>query len=193
MTQYITKGAMNTDYDYLQDIKLIVENTGVYPVTHPVLEDVRFVKWSGSAKPNSHHYGDGGLLKHTYEVLVMAIATGRTMGLPEADLKKLVVAAIWHDYGKIWDYELGKEWGPTRHKKEVRHLIRSVIECEKFAAKTKEMSKEDVAWVTAVMLSHHGDFHGTTHPPLNAAAWILSCCDKISARATEALAGNNMF
>jgi len=42
-------------------------------VANQILTDSRFCKWTGSSKPNLHHYGNGGLLKHTREVVELSL------------------------------------------------------------------------------------------------------------------------
>lgn len=48
----------------------------------PVLEDSNFSIWSGSGKPEHHHYGDGGLIKHTWEVVNLCmVVSGQYLNL----------------------------------------------------------------------------------------------------------------
>ena len=54
---------------YKQHLIDRANNLGVYDIASVVIADPRFELWSGSSKEHQHHYGKGGLIQHTYEVL----------------------------------------------------------------------------------------------------------------------------
>ena len=189
--------------DYLQELKDL-QKTFKHPaaiLADKVLNDPKFSEWSGSSKSHQHHYGDGGLLQHTYEVTMIAMQTADLYRFHVFEQLELFLAAVWHDYGKIWDYEkvdthlppnksgVTEAWTGNDHRKYIRHLTRSAIEWEKHIDGYPRYSafRDDV---THDILSHHGDFAGSPHPPQTKIAWILHLADNTSARITDAMNGH---
>ncbi len=90
--------------------ELIIEILdGIDPVLKqicaPMLEtdDHQLAYWPAAV--SKHHGYYGGLMKHTYEVLRFAL--DMVANIPKADKTIIAVAAVWHDYGKLWDYNVG--------------------------------------------------------------------------------------
>ena len=174
-----------------------------------VLNKPEFALWSGSSKPGQHHYGTGGLLRHTQEVLAYSLVNAgiaRMFG-KEVDGLVLFLAALYHDVGKIWDYipvkssgngkydedyeipigeiESSTTWMGGPHKREIHHISRSAIEFSKAVALTGE-GKDIEDKVLHCILSHHGTREwGSPVAPKSREAWLLFLCDGISARTTD--------
>ena len=60
--------------DYKQHLIDRANNLGVYDIASVVIDDPRFELWSGSSKRHQHHYGKGGLIQHTCEVVGLCFA-----------------------------------------------------------------------------------------------------------------------
>ena len=175
-----------------------------------VLNKPEFALWSGSSKPGQHHYGTGGLLRHTQEVLAYSLVNAgiaRMFG-KEVDGLVLFLASLYHDVGKIWDYaafnpegagvqdaplnliEISNKpdlvvWRGVGHKREIHHISRSAIEFSKAVALTGE-GKDIEDKVLHCILSHHGTREwGSPVAPKSREAWLLFLCDGISARTTD--------
>lgn len=194
----------------IEILKTISEKYSVYDCTKEVLENPKFEVWSGSGQPGQHHYGKGGLAKHTREVVELCLLNANYYTDKKIHLDELVLAAIWHDYGKIWDYKttnheslqnrinLGgydkygryitnvyDSWEKANHNREIHHISRSVIEFNKTADKLQlnVLLKDSV---THAILSHHGcREYGSPVSPNTEIAWILHLSDNISARVTD--------
>lgn len=163
-----------------------------------VLTDKKFYEWSACSHPTGHHYGTGGLQYHTWEVIKLCLDNADffiTQGKP-VDKKVLFLAALYHDIGKIWDYErdygdpeamVRKEdqWKGTDHKRCIHHISRSAIEwCH--TAKTWGLSVDLEEDVLHCILSHHGQREwGSPVAPKSREAWLLHLCDGLSARAAD--------
>ena len=52
-----------------------------YSLASNILNDERFLEWSGSSSPDKHHYGTNGLLLHTLEVTKLCFSTAKTLNL----------------------------------------------------------------------------------------------------------------
>ena len=61
----------------LEKLIQITKEYGVYDIAKFLLEDSRFGVWTGSSKPHQHHYGEGGLVKHTLEVVELCLQTNK--------------------------------------------------------------------------------------------------------------------
>lgn len=150
-----------------------------------VLGDERFLKCSGSSVYGKHHFGDGGLLTHTIEVINLCGFTAKV--LPgTVDQEVLFLAALWHDYGKCWDYTKNGQghfdWEVTDHYNLITHINRSAVEwfgaCGRFSINLELQNK-----VLHCILSHHGPAGPVI--PQTKEAWILHCSDLMSARVNE--------
>ena len=94
-------------WEYLKGAAVIHE---VYELAKVVLEDERFPIWSGSSRSHQHHYGKGGLLEHTFEVVRLCELNRENFlhgqDRPyDIDEVELFLAALFHDAGKMYDYE----------------------------------------------------------------------------------------
>lgn len=157
-----------------------------------VLDDPKFSTWPGSC--DKHHAHDGGLVEHTAEVFDGCLFAIENTKLP-LDANVLRVAAIWHDYGKLWDYEHNpnfgspmaghdgtREWRKTSAGKLVRHLPRSYSEFT-YAARTSGDKFEDtfIEAVSHCILAHHGHLNwGSPVEPKTPEAWALHLSDMLS-------------
>lgn len=181
----------------------IADNTDNYSVTTLaayVLDDFRFLKWTASAHPSVHHYGHGGLIQHTLEVVETCMQMHKYYG--GCDRNLLFLAALFHDFGKIWDYDRksdtftvvdgearqGEIWQSTDAKHKIYHITKSVLEFTKANAEAKQNALRDsqVDEVVHAILSHHGRPEWKSAvPPQTKMAWILHLCDSMSARVAD--------
>lgn len=157
---------MNADIQRLKDIAGGFSDDKVVEIANYLLDDEDFQICSGSSKPFQHHYGDGGLARHTLEVvelcqynhdLFLKNRWGKNISDGEGiDELELFFAALFHDAGKMYDYEripetqtiITKEldsynltsapnqWTSAPHKRLIHHISRSSIiwseACSKF-------------------------------------------------------------
>ena len=183
-----------TDLDYLTNMAV---DYRVWEIASHVIDNPKFPIWSGSVD-NKHHCGLGGLLKHTTEVVMLVEMNADFFieGKYKVNKKVLFLAALFHDIGKIWDYEplekpLGSHypnwdaWQGTSHKRQIHHISRSAIEWSKAVEKTGQC-KDIEDSVLHCILSHHGTREwGSPVMPHSREAWILHLCDSLSARAND--------
>lgn len=184
----------------------IADAFDVRNLANVVLNDWRFPIWSGSSKKNRHHYGKHGLVIHTAEVVKLCLENNRLMGRPIEE-KWLFSAALFHDAGKMWDYEPVTseetlklkneeyaEWQGTPHKTYIHHISRSVILWNEAVSKhpISGLHRGIVDEVTHAILAHHQlREYGSPVSPNTQMAWMLHLCDGISARMNDANNGLN--
>lgn len=163
----------------------------VYDYSKYVLEDERFWGWSASSlinndpkSPKLHHYGRGGLATHTTEVVELCLHNAERY--PGVNKRVLFLAALYHDVGKIWDYEFRDgEWYGNEHKRRIHHIIRSALFWNEVCVKKPNPYSEDVLHC---ILSHHGRREwGSPVAPDTKEAWLLHLCDAMSARMDDCL------
>ena len=172
--------------DRVSILRQTAEKLDCVTLASKVLDDKHFRFWSGSHHKRGHHYGDGGLLNHTFEVVALSLNTAELYSdSHKIDRRQLFLSALYHDYGKIWEYDRNEdgEWGPRdNHRRKIHHISRS--------------NTEWVIWATAMgadceltdgvshnILSHHGSREcGSPVAPYTKEAWILHLADSMSAR-----------
>lgn len=151
-----------------------------------ILSDLRFPLWSGSSKPIQHHYGDGGLIQHTSEVVLLSLDMYDKFKDKYAMDKRIIfLSALFHDCGKMRDYKkISDLWVPTNYRRLIHHLSRSAIEWSEASVYLPIDIREGVLHV---ILSHHGNRNaGSPVAPKTREAWIVHLCDGISARLNDA-------
>jgi 3'-5' exoribonuclease len=182
-------------YDPIEYLRKMAVEHHCADIAFVVLSNPKFARWSGSSEPNKHHYGDGGLAQHTYEVAVLCfqVAEGleQIYGMPSG--REIYLAALYHDLGKLWDYEphgpsmTGPAgWQAVPHKRLIHHISRSAIEWSR--AVDKYPAYRDIEdSVLHAILAHHGRREwGSPVAPKSRLAWLLHYCDAISARFSDA-------
>ena len=162
----------------------------VYDISAFVLGDRRFDIWSGSSKPTQHHYGKNGLSTHTWEVVELCFVNDKTLVL-HLDPIELFLSALFHDCGKMWDYQPDgpdyKEWCGTEHKRLIHHISRSALLWNSACTQHNFKYGKYADKVTHNILAHHGlRAWGSPVMPKTKTAWLLHLCDGISARMNDA-------
>jgi 3'-5' exoribonuclease len=169
-----------------------------------VIEDSRFPIWWGGLR-GQHHDFDGGLARHTREVIELCFDTKARLSLDKIDSKELFLSALFHDAGKMYDYQKNSRYGnvyydertdeelidtepkfiASTHKRLIHHISRSALIWSHAVTNTSYYDKyHDV--VLHNILSHHGQrTFGSPVAPKTQAAWLLHLCDGISARMND--------
>lgn len=175
------------DFEYLSRLNAATPEA-FRNVNHKVLLDPRFMFWPAAIR--HHHTGDGGLLRHTAQVVrgcELFYEQSEVCSPPGEGLmwSVLFTAALWHDYGKIWDYEkVDGVWCHTRHGSIINHLPRSYAEFM-FASSgvLPDNSRDEVGHL---ILSHHGRREwGSPVEPKTREAHALHLADMASSHVYE--------
>lgn len=164
------------------DLKSLIENYVWADVAHHVtLGNDRFRVAYGSGNPKHHHFRVGGLMEHTLEVIESGVKLIDTL-YPKVDKEVYILSALFHDYGKMWDYTDAGE--KVEHARIIHHISRSAIEFNILCSHTNFGVNEKLQdKVTHCILSHHGRREwGSPVAPKTKEAWLLHLCDCISAR-----------
>lgn len=176
--------------EYCQEIlTMYAEKFSVCEIAKRVIFDKQFIEQSGCHCELGHHYGKHGLLYHTTDVCVSCMENGFSYSSSyKLNLEELFLSALFHDYGKIWDYEYCEdkdEFVSTEHKRIIHHISRSAIEWN-IIARAHDYDSSATERVTHNILAHHGQReYGSPVAPKSREAWILHCCDQMSARVDD--------
>lgn len=130
-----------------------------------------FISGSYPASIKHHHAYDGGLLKHTYEVMKICENIADVMNFTEEQKDNLLFLALIHDLGKMNEYEHDEEdgWVKTDFGSHVEYGYYKMIDYDKMQA--------------ARLAAHHGRKEwGALFEPFDKISWALHLADMISAK-----------
>lgn len=143
-----------------------------------------FAKQTGSGAFNTHHYGVGGLIQHTREVIEIALNNNALLQCGVSE-KLIFIAGLWHDYAKIHDYEILDNGViiETQYKRRIHHISGSAIKFNnRVAANPGILSYEEIDDITHAILAHHGSRAlGSPVSPATPLAWLIHLADSTSA------------
>jgi len=186
---------------YCTLLRSMSEKMGVLDVYEELIRQYpQFEYWSGSHNHLLHHYGRGGLVRHTWEIIDVGMQVIPTLNLcDKLNPVPFFLAALFHDTGKMFDYELIENdtssfgdpnpeyWKPTEHRRLIHHLPRSVLIFHDVIKKFPELEAKYHDDVLHAILAHHGQReHGSPVAPKTRLAWLIHLCDSISARMDDA-------
>lgn len=182
-------GSQQTAFEKLYELSSsrYFEHLRVY--WEPVLNNPDFKVWSGSTG-DKHHYGNGGLVEHVYEVIQLSLTVNSTFDIDKKVNEDLIfLAGLYHDLGKMKDYIFnGSEWVSSSHKKLIHHISRSALDWHAAYLKAEQdvnnpVSESEFEDVLHAILAHHGlKEWGSPVEPITPLAYLLHYCDGISAR-----------
>lgn len=162
----------------------------VLNVAMVLLGDNLFQICSGSSKPGQHHYGNRGLIRHTAEVINLTdIVRIQYQDSYDVDKTELFFAALFHDSGKMFDYECSQfeGWHSVDHKRMIHHISRSGIIWNDAVKTNQELYDKYFEKVLHAILSHHMSREaGSPVAPKSRVAWMVTLCDNLSARMYDA-------
>lgn len=156
-------------------------------IYHSVFLNINFL--TQTASKTRHQSGDGGLLVHTYEVTKNAYSLGKTSSElgKKVDIDVLITSSIFHDLGKIREYERKDKDGIitfeyTHYKDYIGHIAYSMSSWND-SAEDNCLQGEFIEKVSHCILSHHGRLEwGSPVEPKTIEASILHFADMISAK-----------
>lgn len=186
---FIEKWEEDSKISYLGPLRVLDQlvkkcvSSNFWPLCYYVLNDPDWRNGTGSTK--KHHVGPGQLVQHTMEVALNAVSMGQAVG---ANISDLVVAALWHDYHKKWDYEIDPEskepvakYRHTDRAGKIYHIAGSYGEFV-HAALAQYWAWSTVDRIGHILLSHHGRKEwGSPIEPKTLEAVLFHTADSLSA------------
>ncbi len=128
-----------------------------------------------AAPGGNHHEENGGLVLHLLGVEAKAKVLAKSY--QEVDLDSLSFAALFHDFGKC--YEFSKE-GETVYAA-LGHVAIALMLIPDMLAQ-QQATDEEIIHISHMLASHHGSFEeGALVEPMTVEAHILAAADKLDA------------
>lgn len=143
-----------------------------------------FQTCTGGLFVNRHHYGTHGLMTHTKEVIEIALELNKRSDVPE---NEIILAGLFHDTGKVFDYEeVDGKWVTTKHKRLIHHISRGALFWQECSLKIG-LDAKLIDDVLHAILAHHGKReYGSPVSPGTKLGWLIHLADTCSARIYEA-------
>ncbi len=130
-----------------------------------------------------HHAYLNGLLEHTLGVCKNCVSI--CANYPQLDKQVLLVAALFHDVGKIQELSGALATEYTNKGKLVGHISLGMQLFEKYLEKAK-IEEHLALHFKHLILSHHGELEfGSPKTPATAEAFILHYADNIDAKIAQ--------
>ena len=145
-------------------------------------DDKLWARYAQSPAATSvHHAYLRGLLEHTLNMCRLCESLADLY--PEADLDLLLAGAIFHDVGKVYEYESGPAFNKTVYGELVGHLAIGDQLVIQLAARVDGIPKEKVWHLRHLVLSHHGQLEfGAPVLPKTLEGLLLHFADNVDAK-----------
>lgn len=128
-----------------------------------------------------HHVRIGGLAEHSLDVCRIALAVSDISPWLDRDL--LTVGALFHDIGKIFEYQVAGDFRYTLDGKLVGHVVRGVSVTEEWIRCVPGFPERLAHELLHIILSHHGQLeHGSPKTPATAEALVIHYADDLDAK-----------
>ncbi len=144
------------------------------------MSDTLFTPYSQyPAATNVHHAFKGGLLNHIYQMLHMLEGLYPCLPYP-IKLEHCVLAILFHDYGKVYEYTPEGETKPDMYL--LGHIYISANRLQKILEEHK-VPTADINHILHIVLAHHGQMeYGSPVLPCTQEAILVTHLDNISAK-----------
>ncbi len=191
----------------IQELEKLAQLFCVEEIAAPIYLSPAFRIMTGSGASNLHHYGLGGLARHTYEVVNACLKTAALFPQYKEELRldEVYLAALFHDAGKVEDYtdtisataaqaDLATAfehttWIKTPHARRIHHICKSAILWSKAVDMQGTSRYKDMhdSVLHAIIAHHAWREWGSPCAPDTRLAWLLHLCDSLSARLNDCL------
>lgn len=133
------------------------------------------------AATSVHHAYLRGLLEHTLNMCRICEALAAIY--PDANRDLLLTGVIFHDAGKVYEYEAGPAFNKTVYGELVGHLAIGDQLVVQLAARREGIPREKVWHLRHLVLSHHGQLEfGSPVLPKTLEGLLLHFADNIDAK-----------
>lgn len=135
---------------------------------------------SAPAARSMHHAFRSGLLEHTVSVTTVARALARHYGLNH-DL--VVAGCLLHDFGKIWELEIGASIEYTDDGRLIGHIPMETLFVDKKIGELKKFPAETRRQLLHILLAHHGEYEfGSPRRPKTPEALLVHMVDNLDSK-----------
>jgi 3'-5' exoribonuclease len=135
---------------------------------------------SAPAARSMHHAFRSGLLEHTVSVTTVARGLARHYGL---DQDLVVAGCLLHDFGKIWELEIGTSIEYTDDGRLIGHIPMETLFVDKKIGELKKFPAETRRQLLHILLAHHGEYEfGSPRRPKTPEALLVHMVDNLDSK-----------
>jgi 3'-5' exoribonuclease len=135
---------------------------------------------SAPAARSMHHAFRSGLLEHTVSVTTAARTLAQHYGL-NPDL--VVAGCLLHDFGKIWELEIGTSIEYTDDGRLIGHIPMEALFVDKKIGELKKFPAETRRQLLHILLAHHGEYEfGSPRRPKTPEALLVHMVDNLDSK-----------
>jgi 3'-5' exoribonuclease len=135
---------------------------------------------SAPAARSMHHAFRSGLLEHTVSVTTVARTLARHYEL-NPDL--VVAGCLLHDFGKIWELEIGTSIEYTDDGRLIGHIPMETLFVDKKIGELKKFPAETRRQLLHILLAHHGEYEfGSPRRPKTPEALLVHMIDNLDSK-----------
>jgi 3'-5' exoribonuclease len=135
---------------------------------------------SAPAARSMHHAFRSGLLEHTVSVTTVARTLAQHYGLNQ-DL--VVAGCLLHDFGKIWELEIGTSIEYTDDGRLIGHIPMETLFVDKKIGELKKFPAETRRQLLHILLAHHGEYEfGSPRRPKTPEALLVHMIDNLDSK-----------
>ncbi|MGE5343892.1 MAG: 3'-5' exoribonuclease YhaM family protein [Candidatus Omnitrophota bacterium] len=127
-----------------------------------------------------HHAYIGGLLKHTHSMIELAIVCADHYAL---DKELLIIGALFHDLGKLFEFNIQPAVGTTFEGGLLGHLVIGNIKFLELQNRIEGFPNDLSCKIQHLIISHHGEKEfGSPEVPKIPEAFVLNILDLLDSR-----------
>lgn len=135
---------------------------------------------SAPAARSMHHAFRSGLLEHTVSVTTVARRLAQHYGL-NVDL--VVAGCLLHDFGKIWELEIGASIEYTDDGRLIGHIPMETLFVDKKIGELEKFPAETRRQLLHILLAHHGEYEfGSPRRPKTPEALLVHMTDNLDSK-----------
>jgi 3'-5' exoribonuclease len=128
-----------------------------------------------------HHAYIGGLMEHVLSIANIMVSM--KTNYPHLDLDLLLVGAVFHDIGKVWELSFETSFGYTQVGRLVGHIPLGSELIEKKASQIQNFPFELRNICKHLVLSHHGKIeYGSPKLPMTIEAFLVAYVDDLDSK-----------
>ena len=132
------------------------------------------------AARSMHHGFRSGLLEHTVSVTTVARTLAQHYGL-NRDL--VVAGCLLHDFGKIWELEIGASIEYTDDGRLIGHIPMETLFVDKKIGELENFPAETRRQLLHILLAHHGEYEfGSPRRPKTPEALLVHMTDNLDSK-----------
>ena len=171
----------------LSELKKICEDAQVLDYCLPILDDPKFLNCPLNLESSKPYSYVGGLIHYTNEIIssgILICSLYKNYNSYAINIREFVLSAIWHNYGKLVNYECNSEdltcWTYDQQSSKIETAYTSAKHFERFVESLPNSSETQKTLEVSFTNVTHNILSTLTLTPLTIEAHILNSVIKLS-------------